>query len=172
MTDMTDSDTQLNPTTVPDEQPTAERERIACDIASGTARDPSATAITIRGAWREVNSRGSGGETYRRALSPGGRWRFVSSERLPRGTFLASDRKAVVRGDVFAGDLLADFERGIRAGSSTGEARHDGKIGLVIGTDENKPQIEWMDVSRQKDGTWRIVLPTGAHLSFPPAGWR
>lgn len=74
--------------------------RCACDIATGAAVDASATGINTRGAWSDLNAKGNGSETYRRALSPGAVWHFESSERLPRGTFL-SDRKAVVRGDVY-----------------------------------------------------------------------
>lgn len=146
--------------------------RCACDIATGAAKDETATAIRAKGAWRACNAKGNGSETYRRALSPGGAWRFVSSERLPRGTFLAADRNCTVRGDVFVGDLVADYDRSLSHGKSTGEAKHDGKIGLVTGPADKGAEIEWMDVARQKNGTWRIILPTGAHLTIPAAGWR
>lgn len=145
---------------------------IACDIATGAATDPAAVAISTSGSWRNLNAKGNGTETYRRALSPGGAWRFVASDRLPRGTFLAADRKCRISGDVFAGDLVADYDRSLSKGRSDGEARHDGKIGLVIGPADKGAEIEWVDVVRQKDGTWRVILPTGAHLTFPPAGWR
>lgn len=146
--------------------------RLACDIATGAATDPTAVAIRTEAAWRDLNAKGNGSETYRRALSPGGAWRFVSSERLPRGTFLAGDRKASIRGDVFIGDLIADYDRSLRGGASQGEARHDGKVGLVISPADKGAEIEWMDVVRQKNGTWRVILPTGAHLTIPAAGWR
>jgi hypothetical protein len=149
-----------------------ERVRLACDIATGTVKDPTAVAIKTRGSWRDLNAKGNGSETYRRALSPGGLWRFVAAERLPRGTFLASERGACMRGDVFVGDLIADYERSLRRGSSEGAARHDDKIGLVTGHAPKDAEVEWMDVVRQKDGTWRVILPTGAHLTFAPAGWR
>lgn len=146
--------------------------RVACDIANGATQDPTSDAIDVKGAWRDLNAKGNGSETYRRALSPGGQWRFVSSERLPRGTFLSGDRKAIVRGDVFAGDLVADYDRALSHGKSCGEARHDGKVGLVIGRADKGAEIEWCDVARQKNGTWRVILPTGAHLTIPAAGWR
>jgi hypothetical protein len=155
--------------------PGAQSERVvaACDIATGAARDPDAVAVRTKGSWRDLNCKGNGTETYRRALSPGGSWRFVAEDRLPRGAFLASDRKAIVRGDVFAGDLVANYERSLRGGASRGEAAHDGKIGLVVGPrEQGGADIEWMDVVRQKNGTWRVVLPTGAHLTFPSAAWR
>lgn len=154
-------------------EPISELVRIACDIATGAAKDPSANAISAKGAWRDVNAKANGSETYRRALSPGGSWRFVSTDHLPRGMFLASDRKAIVRGDVYVGDLIADYDRSLSRGKSNGEAKHDGKIGLVIGPAADRgPEVEWMDVTRQKDGTWRVILPTGAHLTFAPAAWR
>lgn len=147
--------------------------RMACDLATGAAKDPTANAISTKGAWRDLNAKGNGDETYRRALSPGGVWRFVSRERLPPGTFLAGDRKASVRGDVYPGDLVADYERSLRGGRSQGEANHDGKVGLVIGPHpEGGAKIEWMDVTRQKDGSWRVILPTGAHLTFASPAWR
>jgi hypothetical protein len=71
----------------------SETDRLACDLATGAARDSTAVAIRTRAAWRDLNAKGNGSETYRRALSPGEQWRFVSGERLPRGTYLASDRK-------------------------------------------------------------------------------
>jgi len=145
----------------------------ACDIATGAASDPTAGAIRTKGAWRDLNAKGNGTETYRRALSHGGAWRFVSPERLPRGTFLAADRGAVVRGDVFVGDLVADYDRSLRGGKSQSEARHDGQLGLVIGPAETGGAvIKWMDAIRQKDGTMRVVLPTGAHLTVVDPGWR
>lgn len=164
-------------TTATDEQSTAisETVKIACDIATGTATDDSAVAARSRGSWRDLNAKGNGTETYRRALSPGGTWRFVAAERLPRGTFLAADRGACVRGDVYVGDLIADYDRGLRGGTSQGEARHDGKVGLVVSHHDGKlmkSDIEWMDVVRQKNGTWRVILPTGAHLTMPSADWR
>lgn len=116
---------------------------------------------------RAPAAQGNGTETYRRALTPGRGWRFVASHRLPRGTFLAADRRARVRGDVYVGDLVADYDRSLRHGASRGEAQHDGKVGLVVGT-----EIEWMDVVRQKDGMWHVILPTGAHLTIPSAAWR
>jgi hypothetical protein len=158
--------------TTPSTDPLPELVRLACDIATGAAKVPTAVAIRTKGAWRDLNAKGNGSETYRRALSPGAQWRFVSSERLPRGTFLAGDRKAVVRGDVYVGDLVADYDRGLSRGASKGEAKHDGKIGLVVGHADKGAEIEWMDVVRQKDGTWRVILPTGTHLTFPAAGWR
>jgi hypothetical protein len=162
-------------TTATDESSTAisEAVRLACDIATGAAADPTATAIPTKGSWRDLNAKGNGTETYRRALTPGRGWRFVASDRLPRGTFLAADRRAVVRGDVYVGDLVADYDRSLRGGRSQGEAAHDGKVGLVVGVGaDRKVIIEWMDVARQKDGTWRVILPTGAHLTMPPASWR
>ncbi len=146
--------------------------RIACDIATGAAKDPAANAIRTKGAWRDLNAKGNGSESYRRALSPGGRWRFAASERLPRGTFLASDRKACVRGDVYVGDLVADYDRSLRGGASQGGATHDGRVGLIVGPADKGAEIVWMDAIRQKGGTWRVILPTGAHLTFPAAGWR
>lgn len=153
----------------------SEAVRIACDIATGAATDPAANAISARGAWRCLNAKGNGSETYRRALSPGGAWRFVSRARLPHGTFLASDRKAEVRGDIYVGDLLADYDRSLRGGRSQGEASHDGRVGLVIGSTDGRLMrdgVMWMDATRQKNGTWRVVLPTGAHLTIPSAAWR
>lgn len=150
----------------------SELDRLACDIATGAAVDPTATAISTKGAWRDLNARQNGSEHYRRALTPGGTWRFVSSERLPRAMYLAHERRVTLRGDVYVGDLVADFDRGISHGRSTGEAKHDGKVGLVTGPADKGAEIWWMDVVRQKNGTWRVILPTGAHLTIPPANWR
>jgi hypothetical protein len=76
------------------ETQSTELTHIACDIATETGSDAAAVAISVNGAWRDVNAKANGSETHRRALSPGASWRFVSSERLPRGMFFASDRKA------------------------------------------------------------------------------
>lgn len=162
-------------TSAPDEASAARNElmRIACDIATGVASDPTASAIRMRGSWRDLNAKQNGSETYRRALSPGRAWRFASSEKLPYATFLAGDRKAVVYGDVFVGDLLADYDRAIAGGRSKGAAVFDGKIGIVVGVlPSGKADIEWCDTTKQKDGMYRVILPTGAHHNVADPSWR
>jgi len=150
----------------------AELVRIACDIASGSSRDDHATAISTAASWRRCNARGNGLEAYRRALSPGTSWRFVTSERLPRGTYRASDRNITLRGPVYPGDLVADFDRRLSGGASDGAAQHDGQIGLVISAGADGAEIVWMTSARQKDGTVRVILPTGAHLTVAGPEWR
>lgn len=159
-------------TAVAGESTLDEATRIACDLATSEAVDATAAAIAIRGSWRDLNAKGNGSESYRRAMSPGRPWRFVASSRLPSKTFLASDRRTTIRGDVFPGDLLADYERRLHAGQSTSEAVHDGQIGLVVGPSDDGADIVWMDAVRQKDGTLRVILPTGAHLTVATPGWR
>jgi len=144
--------------------------RIACAIALGEVSDPSAVAMSLRGAWRGANAKGNGSETYRRVMSPGSGWRFLGG-RLPAGCYLARDRKAVTRGNVYIGDLIVDYTRGLRGGRSTGDAVCDGKIGLVIGLVDGEIEIDWMDIVTQRDGV-RIILATGSHLTVPSPAWR
>lgn len=126
----------------------------------------------VRGAWRDVNSRGNGTESYRRRLSPGAQsWGWLSDERLPRGTFLASDRRAVIRGDAFVGDLLAVFSRGLRGGSSTGKATLDGfEIYCGRGGD-GKFLLPDCDGKKKRDGSYSVMLPTGRVLIVPSPAW-
>ena len=51
---------------------------------------------------------------------------------------------------------------------------HDGQIGLVICPSLHGAEIRWMDAVRQEDGTLRVILPAGAHLTLtvPTPGWR
>jgi hypothetical protein len=75
------------------------------------------TVYEISGAYRNINARGRGTEAFRKALR-GGRWDWVAAGYLPRGTFLAADRRASVTGPVEPGELIAQFSRSVGYGGS------------------------------------------------------
>lgn len=65
----------------------------------------------VRGAWRDLNCKGRGPETFRKVWR-NGRWQWVSGY-LPKGSFLASDRHCEERGPVETGEILAEFSRSL-----------------------------------------------------------
>jgi hypothetical protein len=74
------------------------------------------TVHTIRGAFRDLNARGRGEETFRKVWRSG-RWQWISSA-LPSGSFLAADRRAATKGDVETGEIIAQFSRQVGYGGS------------------------------------------------------
>lgn len=84
----------------------------ACEIATGRAEADSAEEGTvITGALKDLNSKGNGPQWYRMVYRSGS-WQYVSTERLPNGSFRASDRRASVSGTVYTGELVISHDRG------------------------------------------------------------
>ncbi len=148
---------------------------LACALASGgVSPDEAATAIRVIAAKKNLTAKGSGEESYRRRLPAGETaWEWISDERLPRGHFLASERRAEVRGDVFAGDLLAWFSRQIKGGASQGEATID-SFQLVIGKlgDCRARVSKALDHTRRRDGRFAVTLPDGSVMVVTSPAWR
>ena len=140
----------------------------ACAIARGEQSDPAASGISIRGAWRDLNARGRGSESYRRRLPAGERvWAWVSGERLPRTGSRASERRCRVNGEVFDGDLVATFSRMIdsRVGAVSIDA-----FALVV-TALEKP-LRTCEHKRRRDGQYDVTLPDGSKITVASPEWR
>lgn len=135
-----------------------EQVRIACTIATGEARDPSANAISVRAAHRDLNCKGRGTEWFRMVLRDGS-FRYFSDERMPAGRFLASERHVTLHGDVYAGEIVIEHDRGgpvsqVWLAVDPHPSPTTGKVVKLI-------KIEW---SKQRDGI-RCILPTGASVT-------
>lgn len=134
-------------------------ERVACEIASGVRTgDPSATAIVITAAKKDLNAKGNGSEWYRMVYR-GGAWVYFAAGRLPRGTYLASDRRASVAGDVYEGEIVCRHHRGDQVDAVwlvVDGPRKGGERGFLAS----------LEFTRGRDGL-RVILPTGAHVTLP-----
>ena len=127
----------------------------ACDIAMGRlAPDPTESGHRTVGARRELNSKGNGPEWYRMVYRAGA-WRYVSDDRLPRGTFLASDRRATVWGDVYSGEIMARHDRG----------QGIDRVYIVrpFGVDDQRLIV--CAFVKQRDDNLRVKLPTGDEVT-------
>jgi hypothetical protein len=125
----------------------------ACAIATGEAQpDPSANAIGIRAAAKDLNAKGNGPIWYRMVWR-GGRWSYFASERLPSGNYLAADRRATVHGDVYPGELVCQHARGEQVDA----------VWIVRAHEKPLRKVEF---TRTRDGL-RVQLPTGAMLTLP-----
>lgn len=137
----------------------AEPDRIAaaCDIATGrTPADPSAPGEHITGAKKDLNAKGRGPEWYRMVYR-GGSWRYVSDERLPSGTYLASDRRATVRGEVYPGEIVAQHDRG----------QPVDLMYLVCRPDDQGTRLVDCAFRRRRDGDLAVTLPDGSEIVLP-----
>lgn len=134
----------------------------ACEIAAGRApADPDATALRIVGAKKDLNCKGRGPHWYRMVFRNGA-WMYVSTERLPSGTFRASDRRASVYGEVFPGEIVADHDRGGPL-NAVGIAHE-----RIVRGDRDKVVLTWMDPpKKRRDGLLKVVLPDGSELVVP-----
>jgi hypothetical protein len=136
--------------------------KLACDIATGKAQaSTDDEPFRVIGATKDYNARGSCRGHWFRMVLRGGQWEYVTEERLPNGNFLASDRKATVRGDVFIGEITITHDRGKPV---------DLCARLVTRTPEGK--LDWdgpaeLDVTRTRDGNLKIKLPDGSLVVAP-----
>lgn len=133
--------------------------RVACLIAAGEVRDPSATAISVVAAKRELNSRGNGSE-WHRMVYRNGSFTYFANGRMPTARYLASERKVTLHGDAYAGEILVQHDRGGPVDA----------VWLVVGEHHNptgeRKLLVALDWSKQRDGI-RAILPTGTHVTVP-----
>jgi len=133
----------------------------ACGVAAGDRRpDPDARPKSIRAGHKDLNARGKGTWWYRMAYRDG-TWKYFSDERLPSGTFLASDRRATVKGDVFAGELVCSHDKG-------------GPVDAVwLICDEHEGEggeatcMELCGMRKRRDGMLVVALPDGREVAVP-----
>lgn len=145
--------------------------RVACDVASGRAKpDMEASPVRVLAASKDLNCKGRGPIKYRRVYRDGS-WGWVSDEKLPRGSFRASERRAEVWGDAYPGDLVACYDAGV---SSSGyEPPKLERIYLLIGEDENgKTRRVDCEFAKRRDGQVSVTLPDGNKMVVASPDWR
>lgn len=123
----------------------------ACDIAAGRVQaDPAAIGASIIGAKKDLNCKGRGPQWYRMVWRAG-TWQYVSDERLPAGSFRASERRAEVHGEVFPGEIVVGHDRGGPVDSAwLARERVDGKALVTI------------TFAKRRDGNLAFTLPDGS----------
>ena len=130
------------------------RIRSACDIAAGRApSDPDALGKSITGAKKDLNARGNGPQWYRMVYRESG-WQYVSSEQLPNGNYLASDRRATVYGDVFPGEIVVSHDRGKPVDAAW----------LICTPDEQGKVMTPCGIRKRRDGQLVFELPDASKI--------
>jgi hypothetical protein len=131
----------------------------ACAIAAGRATaDPAAAPVRTRTAHKNLNCKGHGEEWYRMRWD-GTQWIYFG-ERLPSGSFRASDRKAEAYGEAYPGDILVQHDRGGAIDAAYVVTEGHDKGGRMI-------HVAAGEVCRQRDGQLRITLPDGTEILRP-----
>lgn len=144
---------------VPETAPALEaRIQIACDIATGKIPAPDHDSPrNVVGAKKDLNSKGNGPEWFRMVYRNGS-WRYVSDDRLPSGKFLASDRRATVYGEVFAGEIIAGHDRG---------GQIDSAWIVMAEPDAAGKNLKAITATKQRDGQLAFALPDGSKVVLP-----
>ena len=127
---------------------------VACGIARGECQaDPNARAVRIRGGHKDLNAKGRGPWWFRMAYRSGS-WTYFSDERLSAGTFLASDRRQTVHGDVFPGELICQHDRG-----GPVDAMY-----LIVEDEKPKDALVSVEFRKRRDGMLVVTLPDGSEV--------
>lgn len=128
----------------------------ACDVAAGRVsenEDDSGTKVI--GACKDLNVKGNGPHWYRMVYRKA-RWRYVSDERLPQGSFRAAERRAKVYGEVFPGEITVDHDYGGQVDDAC----------LVIAPNPDGCLLE-IKFSRNRKGELVFILPDGSKVVLP-----
>lgn len=140
-----------------------EADNAAWGVASGkSARPANSPSIRIVGAKNSYNAKGRGSTMARRVFS-GGQWKWVSKP-ASKGRFLSGDRNDTQRGDVYAGDIVAEYTLG---GSNVPSSVYM----VVDGDDGNLVEL---NVKRTAGG-WVLAHPDdpdGDKITIPDGYWR
>lgn len=115
--------------------------------------------MSITGAKKDLNCKGRGPQWYRMVWRPGS-WQYVSSDRLPAGNFLASDRRASVSGEVYHGEIVVSHDRGSPVDAA-----------WLIRRPAEGGDGKWMKAidcpTKRRDGQLVFVLPDGTKIDLP-----
>lgn len=131
---------------------------LACDIATNTVEAPESDPVQITAGYKDLNAKGNGAWWYRMVFRQNS-WSYFSNDRLPTGTFLASDRRAKVKGDVFLGEIIAQHDRG-------------GSVDCMYlvapnPTDEDRPMLLPVKFAKRRDGNLSVTLPDNRKVVTP-----
>lgn len=145
-----------------DTTPTLSPELVrAVDTATGrVAPADDARAIVIRGAWNDYNAKGRGSTTARRVLRDGV-WKWVSAP-ASSGRFRAADRHDVRHGDVWVGEIVAQYTLG---------ARRLAPDYFYLVWEADKPLLP-LEFVRRRDGQYGLTLPGGEVIIITDPAWR
>jgi hypothetical protein len=137
-------------------------------IARGEAPAPQESCGQIWGAKNSYNARGRG-NTYVRRVYRDGRWQWFSPP-ASRGRFLAADRKDTKYGDVYIGDIIAEYTLGSRT--------PDQWLLIVDGDGEWATWVS-LDATKLRNGRWRVTVASSpgkedvpGELDVPDPYWR
>jgi hypothetical protein len=141
--------------------------REAAAIAACEQTDPDAPTVKLRAAYRDLNCKGNGDETYRRLRYPGASTEvWPDAERLPRRGMLAGDRRCCVYCDVPVGTIVVDFERYV---SRFQGGKCKVTIGIVIANIDNpsKADIVWCEHRTLRSRpVYQVTLPNGSKIEI------
>jgi len=138
----------------------AEWERDQAALAACRVTDPDGPTVKIKGAYRAVNSKMSGDQTYRRVRYPGSQtWEWPDCERLPALDFRANSRNAAVFAEVPIGTLVADYESALYKGA---KSKAKVRFAIVIPGKDSADRLYWLDSKRLRSRpVYVITLPDG-----------
>lgn len=122
-------------------------------------REGNQEAISVRGAQNDYNSKGRGSTMARRVLR-NNKWIWLS-EPASRGRTLSADRNDTKYGDVYEGELVAEYTLG--SSRPTPEK-------FFIAAKEEKP-LKLLDFAKLKTG-YRITLPSGQTAVVDDPSWK
>lgn len=126
----------------------------ACDVATGrTQPDDAETGTRVTGAKKDLNAKGRGPQWYRMVYR-GGSWRYVSTDRLPNGAFLAADRRAEVYGEVFPGEIVVQHDRGSPVDAAW----------LVAAPNSEGKCMTKITFAKRRSGDLAFTLPDGSEV--------
>ena len=137
----------------------SDRVKLACDIAAGRVEaDPNTLGIHALAAKKDLNAKGNGPWWYRMVYRNKS-WTYFSSDRLPSGSYRASDRRASIYGDVYPGEIMVQHDRG----------KAIDQAWLILEMNDKEEWREEIQFSKRRDGNLVFDLPDGskAVLSNP-----
>lgn len=124
------------------------------------------STVTIRGAYRDLNSRGDGVQCYRRIVYPGTTLNvWVACARLPAlGGVSVSSRKCATTAEVPVGSLILNYETPVER---YGKSQATLTVGLVARQQDGAADIVWLQAKRLRSRAALVVtLPDGATLEL------
>lgn len=117
----------------------------------------------IRGAANDYNSRGRGATMSRRVYR-GGSWLWVSAP-ASRGRYLASDRRDVQYGDVYEGEIVAEYTLGQKLPVPS-------RFWVVVLADEQEKPLKLLSHIKIKSGYRLSMDGCEESLDVPDPSWR
>lgn len=128
-------------------------------VAKGEAT-AAEEAIEITGARNDYNAKGRGSTMARRVLRNGS-WEWVSKP-ASRGRYLAGDRKDATRGDVYEGEIIAEFTLG---GSGKPNCF------MYASQRESAPLVIFEGFARTKEG-FKLTAKNGESIMVSDPYWK